>query len=144
MTKRDDLTEEERKQIKNEFQKWGKLMTAIILFLVGMLVYDANTAQAQNVPPNIADNMETYEVCDWKGRISHFMTTIYIEEGEAGNPNRETINFFMGRPTTPFEQSVIDDALKKVNELLDEGLTDPIQIGRLIVGECMSGEKRAI
>ena len=57
MTKRDDLTEEERKQIKNEFQKWGKWMTAIILFLVGMLVYDANTAQAQNVPPNIADNI---------------------------------------------------------------------------------------
>ena len=141
MTKRDDLTEEERKQIRNEFQKWGKWMLATILLIVGLVIYDANS---QNVPPTVADNMEMVEVCKWKGRISHMMSTIYIEEGEANNLNRDSIHFFMGRPATPFEQSIIDDALKKVNELLDEGLTNSSQIAQLIAGECMKSLEKGL
>ena len=145
MKKKYDLTEEERKQIRSEFNRWGKWMLATILLIVGLVIYDANTAEAQDfVPPNTTDSMELSEVCKWKGRLAHFMSTIYIQEGEANNTNREDIHFLMGRPATPFEQSVIDDALIKVNELLDEGLVNPSKISQLIAGECMSGEERSI
>ena len=133
MTKRNDLTEEERKEIRSEFQKWGKWMIATILFIVGLLVYDANTAYAQGY----ADQMETYEVCKWKGSVSQFMSVIYIAEGDAGDLNREDINFSMGRQPTKFEQKIIDSALKRVNELLDEGQRDEQKIADIITGECM-------
>ena len=117
-------------------------MIATILFLVGTLVQDIN---AQNyTPPLTADGMEMYKVCQWKGKISHIMSMIYIQEGEANNTDREDIHFLMGRPATAFEQSIIDDALKRVNELLDKGITDTNKISQLITGECMRGEKKLI
>ena len=133
MKKKYDLTEEERKEIRNEFQRWGKWMIATILLIVGLIVYDANTAHAQGY----ADQMETYEVCKWKGSVSQFMSVIYIAEGDAGDLNREDINFSMGRAPTQFEQKIIDNALKRVNELLDEGQRDPQKIADIITGECM-------
>ena len=146
MKKKYDLDEEERKQIRNEFQKWGKWMLATILLIVGLVVYDANTANAQDgfVPPMTADNMEMVEVCKWKGRLANFMSIIYIQEGDAMNTDREDISFVMGRPATVFEQSVIDDALKKVNEILDDGINDPNTITQLIFTECMQGAKESI
>ena len=133
MKKKYDLTEEERKEIRNEFQRWGKWMIATILLIVGLIVYDANTAHAQGY----ADQMETYEVCKWKGSVSQFMSVIYIAEGDAGDLDREDINFSMGRAPTQFEQKIIDNALKRVNELLDEGQRDPQTIADIITGECM-------
>ena len=108
-------------------------MIATRLFIVGLLVYDANTAHAQGY----ADQMETYEVCKWKGSVSQFMSVIYIAEGDAGDLDREDINFSMGRAPTKFEQKIIDNALKRVNELLDEGQRDPQKIADIITGECM-------
>ena len=133
MTKRNDLTEEERKQIRSEFQRWGKWMIATILVIIGLIVYDANTAYAQGY----ADQMETYEVCKWKGSVSHFMTVIYNEESKSDDYDRDNINFFMGRQPTSFEQKIIDSALKIVNELLDEGQRDPQTIADIVAGECM-------
>ena len=133
MKKKYDLTEEERKEIRSEFQKWGKWMIVTILFIVGLLVYDANTAHAQGY----ADQMEVYEVCKWKGSVSQFMSVIYIAEGDAGDLNREDINFSMGRQPTKFEQKIIDSALKRVNELLDEGQRDPQTIADIVACECM-------
>ena len=133
MKKKYDLTEEERKEIRSEFQKWGKWMIATILFIVGLLVYDANTAHAQGY----ADQMEVYEGCKWKGSVSQFMSVIYIAEGDAGDLDREDINFSMGRQPTKFEQKIIDSALKRVNELLDEGQRDPQKIADIVTGECM-------
>ena len=92
MKKKYDLTEEEKKQIKNELQRWGKWMIATILLMVGLIVYDANTAHAQGY----ADQMETYEVCKWKGSVSHFMTVVYNKESKSDDYDRENINFFMG------------------------------------------------
>ena len=133
MKKKYDLTEEEKKQIKNELQRWGKWMIATILVIIGLIVYDANTAYAQGY----ADQMETYEVCKWKGSVSQFMSVIYIAEGDAGDLDREDINFSMGRQPTKFEQKIIDSALKRVNELLDEGQRDPQTIADIVAGECM-------
>ena len=138
MTKRNDLTEEERKQIRSEFQRWGKWMIATILFMVGLIVYDANTAYAQGY----ADQMETYEVCKWKGSVSQFMSVIYIAEGDAGDLDREDINFSMGRAPTKFEQKIIDNAIKRVHQLIDKGESDPQKISDIIAGECMTNGLR--
>ena len=138
MTKRNDLTEEERKEIRSEFQKWGKWMIATILFIVGLLVYDANTAHAQGY----ADQMEVYEVCKWKGSVSQFMSVIYIAEGDAGDLDREDINFSMGRQPTKFEQKIIDNAIKRVHQLIDKGESDPQKISDIIAGECMTNGLR--
>ena len=43
----------------------------------------------------------------------------------------------MGRQPTKFEQKIIDNALKRVNELLDEGQRDPQKIADIITGACM-------
>ena len=138
MKKKYDLTEEEKKQIKNELQRWGKWMIATILLMVGLIVYDANTAHAQGY----ADQMETYEVCKWKGSVSQFMSVIYIAEGDAGDLNRENINFFMGREPTSFEQKIIDNAIKRVHQLIDKGESDPQKISDIIAGECMTNGLR--
>ena len=133
MKKKYDLTEEEKKQIKNELQRWGKWMIATILLIVGLIVYDANTAHAQGY----ADQMETYEVCKWKGSVSHFMTVVYNKERKSDDYDRENINFFMGREPTSFEQKIIDNAIKRFNELLDEGQRYPQTIADIVAGECM-------
>ena len=133
MKKKYDLTEEEKKQIKNELQRWGKWMIATILLMVGLIVYDANTAHAQGY----ADQMETYEVCKWKGSVSHFMTVVYNKERKSDDYDRENINFFMGREPTSFEQKITSVLIKRVNELLDEGQRDPQTIADIIAGECM-------
>ena len=138
MTKRNDLTEEERKQIRSEFQRWGKWMIATILVIIGLIVYDANTAHSQVY----ADQMETYEVCKWKGSVSQFMSVIYIAEGDAGDLDREDINFSMGRAPTQFEQKIIDSAIKRVHQLIDEGESDPQKISDIIAGECMTNGLR--
>ena len=138
MTKRNDLTEEERKEIRNEFQRWGKWMIATILLMVGLIVYDANTAHAQGY----ADQMETYEVCKWKGSVSHFMTVVYNKERKSDDYDRENINFFMGREPTSFEQKIIDNAIKRVHQLIDKGESDPQKISDIIAGECMTNGLR--
>ena len=138
MKKKYDLTEEEKKQIKNELQRWGKWMIATILLMVGLIVYDANTAHAQGY----ADQMETYEVCKWKGSVSQFMSVIYIAEGDAGDLNKEDINFSMGRQPTKFEQKIIDNAIKRVHQLIDKGESDPQKISDIIAGECMTNGLR--
>ena len=138
MKKKYDLTEEEKKQIKNELQRWGKWMIATILLMVGLIVYDANTAHAQGY----ADQMETYEVCKWKGSVSHFMTVIYNEESKSDDYDRENINFFMGREPTSFEQKIIDNAIKRVHQLIDKGESDPQKISDIIAGECMTNGLR--